>query len=217
MRTRTIDLSTIILVSRPKRRAVDSLTIGMCRPIFHLFPRTKFELPQKEENVSPPEFTHFDEQGGGRMVDVGAKEITARRARAGGQVSMRPETLQMILDRKVAKGDVFEVARLAGIMASKRTSELIPLCHPLGLDSVEVKLSAADACTVKIEATVSVHARTGVEMEALTSVSVAALTLYDMCKGVDRGMVIGPIALLEKTGGKSGTYLREPGSNLSST
>jgi cyclic pyranopterin phosphate synthase len=153
------------------------------------------------------QLTHFDEQGSARMVDVGAKDITSRMARAESFVVMKPETLKLILDRKVAKGDVFEIARLAGIMATKRTADLIPLCHPLGIDSVDILLEVANATTVRIEATVRVHGRTGVEMESLTAVSVAALTIYDMCKAVDRGMALGPTRLLEKCGGKSGHFL----------
>lgn len=155
-----------------------------------------------------PSLTHFDEHGAARMVDVGGKDVTHREARASAVVTMRPQTLQLITDRQVAKGDVFEVARLAGILAAKRTGELIPLCHPLGLDSIEVGFAPLDAAQVRIEAIVSVHGRTGVEMEAMTAVSVAALTVYDMCKAVDRAMTIGPIQLEEKSGGKSGHYVR---------
>lgn len=150
--------------------------------------------------------THFDDAGASRMVDVGAKEVTARLARAENLVRMQPETLVMILDRKFAKGDVFEVARLAGIMATKRTADLIPLCHPLGIDGVDVVLCAVDSTVVRIEATVRVHGRTGVEMEALMAVTVAGLTIYDMCKSVDRTMTLGPARLLEKFGGKSGHF-----------
>jgi cyclic pyranopterin phosphate synthase len=153
--------------------------------------------------------THFDDQGHSRMVDVGGKEITPRMARAESFVTMQPATLALIRDRKVAKGDVFEVARLAGLMATKRTADLIPLCHPLGLDSAEVDLQFLNETTVQIEATVRVQGRTGVEMEALTAVTVAALTVYDMCKAVDRGMTLGPARLLEKSGGKSGHYRAE--------
>jgi cyclic pyranopterin phosphate synthase len=124
---------------------------------------------------------------------------------------MLPATLALIVDRGVAKGDVFEVARLAGIMAAKRTGELIPLCHPLGIDSVEVSLAPVDPATLRIEATVKVLGRTGVEMEAMTAVSVAALTVYDMCKAVDRGMIIDEVRLEEKSGGRSGTYRRDGG------
>jgi cyclic pyranopterin phosphate synthase len=152
------------------------------------------------------DLTHFDEHGASRMVDVGAKEITHRMARAESFVVMQTETLKLIIDRRVAKGDVLEVARLAGIMATKRTADLIPLCHPLGIDGVDVNLQPVDATTIRIEATVRVHGRTGVEMEALTAVSVAALTIYDMCKAVDRGMTLGPTRLLEKSGGKSGHF-----------
>lgn len=153
--------------------------------------------------------THFDDAGASRMVDVGAKAVTARRATAAGHVSMQPETLQLITNKQVSKGDVFEVARLAGIMAAKRTPELIPLCHSLGLDSVEINFAIVDPSTVEIRASVSVTSKTGVEMEALTAVSIAALTIYDMCKAVDRGMSLGPIYLVEKSGGKSGHFLRQ--------
>jgi cyclic pyranopterin phosphate synthase len=154
------------------------------------------------------ELSHFDEAGASRMVDVSAKAVTARTARASGLVRMRPETLALIRDRGLAKGDVFEVARLAGILAAKRTGELIPLCHPLGLDAIELTFTALDPGTVRIEAAVKVQGRTGVEMEALTAVAVAALTVYDMCKAVDRTLVIDQIRLEEKTGGRSGTYRR---------
>ena len=154
-------------------------------------------------------WTHFDEHGASRMVDVGAKPPTHRKARASGVVRMAPQTLTMILDQKHAKGDVLEVARLAGIMAAKRTSELIPLCHPLPIDAISVLLTASDQDAVRIEACVEVSAKTGVEMEALTAVSVAALTIYDMCKAVDRGMTIEQIQLEEKSGGASGPFVRD--------
>mgnify|MGYP002623426778 CR=1 FL=1 len=153
--------------------------------------------------------SHFDDSGASRMVDVGQKEITPRIARAESFVRMQPATLALILDHGVSKGNVLEIARLAGIMASKRTAELIPLCHPLGLDHVTVSLEATDDHTLRIEAKVEVQARTGVEMEALTAVSVAGLTVYDMCKSVDRGMSIGPIQLVEKAGGRSGHFVRD--------
>jgi cyclic pyranopterin phosphate synthase len=154
------------------------------------------------------ELTHFDDSGASRMVDVSAKDVTLRSARASGLVKMDPSTLALIVDRKISKGDVLEVARLAGIMAAKRTGELIPLCHPLGLDSVEVALGPAAADVLRIEAVVKMHGRTGVEMEALTAVSVAALTVYDMCKAADRSMVIENIQLEEKAGGRRGLYRR---------
>lgn len=154
-------------------------------------------------------FTHFDNDGKAIMVDVGDKAPTKREALATGQVQMRPDTLQRILDRKVEKGDVFAVARLAGIMAAKQTSALIPLCHPLPLTSVEVDFDCdAKQGLVDIGATAKVTGQTGVEMEALTAVSVAALTIYDMCKAVDKEMVISNICLQKKTGGKSGTFTR---------
>jgi cyclic pyranopterin phosphate synthase len=155
-----------------------------------------------------PSLSHFDESGKSRMVDVGDKPVSERMARAGGEIRMAPETLRAIVDRQVVKGDVFEVARLAGIMAAKRTAELIPLCHALGLDSVAVDFRVIDDRAVGIQSTVRVQARTGAEMEALTAVSVAALTIYDMCKSLDRGMTLGPFVLLEKSGGKSGHYVR---------
>ena len=153
--------------------------------------------------------SHFDDSGASRMVDVSAKDITHREARAVGQVAMEPETLRLILDRKLAKGDVFEVARLAGIMAAKQTAQLIPLCHPLGLDSVDLTMQAVDDRVVRIEATTRILAKTGVEMEALTAVSVAALTIYDMCKEVDKEMVISSVKVLAKKGGKSGDWTVE--------
>ena len=156
-----------------------------------------------------PQLSHFDERGASRMVDVGAKEVTFRLARAENIVRMQPATLSQILDRTVAKGDVFEVARLAGIMATKRTADLIPLCHPLGIDGVDLSIAAVDATTVRIEAVVRVQGRTGVEMEALTAVTIAGLTIYDMCKSVDRTMTLGPARLLEKKGGKSGHFLAD--------
>ena len=152
--------------------------------------------------------SHFDERGASRMVDVSGKAVTLRTARASGLVRMEPATLSLIRDRRLAKGDVFEVARLAGILAAKRTGELIPLCHPLGLDSVELTFAEVDAGTLQIEATVKVEARTGVEMEALTAVSIAALTVYDMCKALDRRMVIDQVRLEEKAGGRSGQFVR---------
>lgn len=157
----------------------------------------------------PDDLTHFDPTGASRMVDVGAKPITQRLARASGRVRMQPATLQRIKDRGLAKGDVLEVARLAGIMAAKRTGDLIPLCHPLPLDAVSISFSFPDDQTVAIAAEVRVTAKTGVEMEALVAVSIAALTIYDMCKAIDRGMVVEAIQLEEKSGGKSGPFVRE--------
>jgi len=154
--------------------------------------------------------THFDADGKAIMVEVGAKQETARVAVAAGEVRMQVATLTRILDRKVEKGDVFGVARLAGIMAAKKTSELIPLCHPLALTSVAVEFEPdPQQGVVAITATVKVTGRTGVEMEALTAVAAAGLTIYDMCKAVDKEMVIGAIRLLEKQGGKSGHYRRK--------
>jgi cyclic pyranopterin phosphate synthase len=153
-------------------------------------------------------FTHFDEHGASRMVDVGEKPVTRRMARASGLVRMLPSTLAAICGGQVAKGDVREVARLAGIMAAKRTADLIPLCHPLALDSVNLELMPEGNDGLKIEATVGITAKTGVEMEALAAVSIAALTVYDMCKAVDRDMVIERIQLEAKAGGRSGDFNR---------
>jgi len=153
--------------------------------------------------------SHFDESGASRMVDVGAKSETERIARVSAVVRMLPATLALIRDKQVAKGDVLEIARLAGIMAAKKTSELIPLCHPLPLTSVTIEFAFPSADSVRIEAVAKVFSRTGVEMEALTAVSVAALTVYDMCKAADRAMTIESIRLEEKTGGKSGYFTRD--------
>jgi cyclic pyranopterin phosphate synthase len=153
--------------------------------------------------------THLDRRGRARMVDVSVKAITRREAVARGEVAMRPETLGRIAAGALPKGDVLGVARLAGIMAAKRTADLVPLCHPLPLTHVDVELTPDPAAArVLIESRVAVEARTGVEMEALTAVAVAGLTLYDMCKAVDREMTIGAIRLVRKTGGRSGTFVR---------
>lgn len=153
------------------------------------------------------ELTHLDAEGKAQMVDVSEKQETARRAVARGFVRLAPETIQLLRDNRVPKGDALAVARIAGIMAAKRTSELIPLCHPLPLTRVAVELKITDD-GVEIEAEVAVTGKTGVEMEALTAVSVAALTLYDMVKAVDRAAVLTDIRLTEKSGGKSGDYHR---------
>ncbi|WP_439621725.1 cyclic pyranopterin monophosphate synthase MoaC [Gemmata sp.] len=154
--------------------------------------------------------THFDESGAARMVDVGAKAETERVARASAVVRMQPATLALIRDKRVSKGDVLEVARLAGIMGAKRTADLIPLCHPLALTSVQVSFSFPASDAVRIEAVAKVFGRTGVEMEALAAVTVAALTVYDMCKAADRAMVIESVRLEEKDGGRSGHFVRGP-------
>jgi len=152
--------------------------------------------------------SHFDEQGASRMVDVGGKEITQRLARASGRIRMAPLTQQRIREGDLEKGDVLAVARLAAIMGAKQTATLIPLCHPLALEQVEVDFQFPDQETIEIWATIGVTARTGVEMEALTAVSVAALTIYDMCKSIDREMTIETIRVEEKTGGRSGHFRR---------
>ena len=157
--------------------------------------------------------SHLDDQGHARMVDVSDKDVTLRKATARGRVVMQPATLAMIVEGRIPKGDVFATARIAGIMAAKRTHELIPLCHPLPISGVEVHLTPSELGTaraaIEIEATVRVTSRTGVEMEALTAVSIAALTVYDMCKAVDRGMTITDVRLAAKSGGRSGDYRAE--------
>jgi cyclic pyranopterin phosphate synthase len=151
--------------------------------------------------------THLDEKGQARMVDVSAKDVTTRQATARGKISMTAETLSMINEGRAKKGDVLAAARIAGIMAAKKTHELIPLCHPLLISGVTVDFTPdAKAHAIEVEATVKVEGKTGVEMEALTAVSVACLTIYDMCKSADRAMRIGDIRLVEKSGGKSGHY-----------
>lgn len=153
--------------------------------------------------------SHFDEGGRARMVDVGNKEDTARLAVAEGRVTMKPETLRLALDKKAAKGDPLETARLAGIMAAKKTPDLIPLCHPIPIHSVEVDITAEeDTASLVIRAKVTTVGKTGVEMDAMTAVAVAGLTVYDMLKSVDKDIVISGIRLVEKTGGKSGHYKR---------
>lgn len=154
--------------------------------------------------------THFDAAGNAVMVDVGDKPATQRVATARGRVTMAPETLRTIAERGFKKGDVLVVAQLAGIMGAKKTHELIPLCHPLALTSVKVELRPDPSTNaIEIEATAKVAGQTGVEMEALTAVAIAALTVYDMCKAVDRGMRIGDIRLVHKEGGKSGTFRQD--------
>ena len=155
------------------------------------------------------QLTHLDEQGRARMVDVGDKPVTERVCVARAEVRMAPETLAAITEGRTPKGDVFATARIAGIQAAKRTDEWIPLAHPLPVESIEVQLTPdAQACCVRVEATVRAHARTGVEMEALVAVSAAGLVIYDMCKAIDRGMTVGGIRLVRKTGGKSGSWSR---------
>jgi len=156
------------------------------------------------------QLTHLDEEGYLKMVDVGDKERTERVARVRGEIRMDTATARLIADNKVAKGSVLEGARLAGIMAAKRTGELIPLCHPLNLTGVSVDFTVGEDC-VEVEAEAKINDRTGVEMEAMVAASTALMTIYDMCKGVDRGMVIGKLRLMEKRGGRSGTWLRDEG------
>ncbi|HWI22125.1 MAG TPA: cyclic pyranopterin monophosphate synthase MoaC [Baekduia sp.] len=151
--------------------------------------------------------THLDEEGSARMVDVGAKAVTARRATARAIVKLSPDTLDAVRAGDAPKGDVLGTARIAGIQAAKKTGELIPLCHPLGLDHIEIEAEIADGAVV-LTATAAVTARTGVEMEAMTAVAVAALTVYDMVKGLDRSAEITSVQLLAKSGGKSGEWKR---------
>ncbi|MFW6294768.1 MAG: cyclic pyranopterin monophosphate synthase MoaC [Halanaerobium sp.] len=154
-------------------------------------------------------FTHLDEKGKVKMVDVSSKDITQRKAVAGGEIKMETSTLSMIKEAKIAKGSVIETARIAGIMAAKKTHELIPMCHPLLLSSIKVDFDLNFTDKIKIRAEVKNSGQTGVEMEALTAVNTAALTIYDMCKAVDRSMTINDVKLLYKSGGKSGVYERK--------
>lgn len=167
-------------------------------------------MTRDEGQGTDKKLTHFDERGAARMVDVSAKAETEREAMAEGRIVMLPETLALILDSKIGKGDVFGVARIAGIMAAKKTSDLIPLCHPLDVSSVEISFTPdKKASCVTIAATVRTTGKTGVEMEALTAVAAAALTIYDMCKALDRAMTVTDVRLLKKSGGKSGTFERK--------
>jgi cyclic pyranopterin phosphate synthase len=161
------------------------------------------------------EFTHFNESGRARMVDVSAKASTERVATAQAKILLQPETLERIQQRTIAKGDVLAVAQVAGVMGAKKTPDLVPMCHPMLLTSVDISFTEdpqpdrTGVCSITITATVKTTGQTGVEMEALTAASVAALTIYDMCKSVDRGMSFTEVCLLSKSGGKSGTYIRK--------
>jgi cyclic pyranopterin phosphate synthase len=181
--------------------AVDALT-ALRRP-----GRYKKDLPAMQPKSG---LTHLDEQGRARMVDVGAKDVTERRATARARLKTSPETLARILQGDLPKGDVLSVARIAGIMAAKKTPDLIPLCHPLPLSSVEISFVAgSEPGVLEVEARIAVTARTGAEMEAMTAVAVAGLTVYDMCKAVDKAMVLTDVRLVAKSGGKSGVFRRE--------
>ena len=153
--------------------------------------------------------THFDKAGSARMVDVSEKEVTVRTAVAEGEINMSAETMRLIREGQLSKGDVLQVARIAGVMGAKATPDLIPLCHPIPLDKVEVEFEELDESTLKVQATARATFKTGVEMEALTAATIAGLTVYDMCKSADRAMTLGPFYLVEKTGGKSGHFKRE--------
>lgn len=153
--------------------------------------------------------THIDEKGNARMVDVSSKDITLREARAMARIRLRPETIELLLKKAIPKGDVLTVAKIAGIMAAKKTHELIPMCHPLNISHIDIEFRVLnETSTIEIESLVKVEAKTGVEMEALVSAAVAALTIYDMCKAVDKEMIITDIMLLEKRGGRSGEFKR---------
>jgi cyclic pyranopterin phosphate synthase len=204
-------IAILMLVLRFRRRATSS-TRTIRDPVSMT---TKRKRSPAADSAAPPHFTHFDARGAAHMVDVGAKDVTVRIARAGGRIEMLPATLAAIEAGRTRKGDVLAVARIAAIMATKRTSELIPLCHPLALTNVSVDFAIDRAVTgtgaaIAIEVTCETHDRTGVEMEALTGVAVGLLTIYDMCKSADRGMRIAGIALREKSGGKSGHYVAPP-------
>lgn len=166
-------------------------------------------MRRKTARATHRPLSHLDAAGQARMVDVSAKRPTVRTAVASGVVTVSPATLRLITDARIAKGDVLSVARVAGIAAAKRTGELIPLCHPLALDWVDVELDIRPPGTIAIRATARIAARTGVEMEALTAATVAALTIYDMCKSAEKAIVLGPFQLESKTGGKSGPYRRK--------
>ena len=153
--------------------------------------------------------THIDENGASRMVDVSEKDVTERIAVAHARVTMKPETFSLIMDKKIAKGDVLGVARVAGIMAAKKTSELVPMCHPLNLNSVKIDYEDNNQDSIEITSEVKVTGKTGVEMEALTAVSICALTIYDMCKSADKSMLISDVYLVKKSGGKSGNFVRK--------
>ncbi len=153
--------------------------------------------------------THIDENGASRMVDVSEKDVTERIAVAHARVTMKPETFSLIMDKKIAKGDVLGVARVAGIMAAKKTSELVPMCHPLNLNSVKIDYEDNNQDSIEITSEVKVSGKTGVEMEALTAVSICALTIYDMCKSADKSMLISDVYLVKKSGGKSGNFVRK--------
>jgi cyclic pyranopterin phosphate synthase len=177
---------------------------------------TRHDLPQNgDTRTTAPqnELTHLDERGRARMVDVSAKDDTVRIATARGRVVMRPETARLIQSGGLTKGDVLAIAQVAGVMGAKRTSDLIPLCHPLPITGVNLTFDLVDldddASAVEITASARIVGKTGVEMEALTAVATAALTVYDMCKAVDKGMVIDQIRLVHKVGGKSGDYIRD--------
>ena len=154
------------------------------------------------------QLTHFDRKGRAKMVDVSGKKITKREAVASADIVIKPRTLKIIKEGRMAKGDVLSVAKVAGIMAAKRTSELIPMCHPLEISNIEITFNLKGENRIQIKSKVKCLGRTGVEMEALTAVTVSALTIYDMCKALDREMVISDVKLLKKTGGKSGTFIR---------
>ncbi len=159
--------------------------------------------------MNKTKLTHIDENGASRMVDVSGKEITERIAVAHARVTMKPETFRLIMDKKVVKGDVLGVARVAGIMAAKKTNELIPMCHPLSINSVKIDYTNNNQDSIEITSEVKISAKTGVEMEALTAVSICALTIYDMCKSADKSMLISDVYLVKKSGGKSGTFINK--------
>ncbi len=159
--------------------------------------------------MNKTKLTHIDENGTSRMVDVSEKEVTERMAVAHARVTMKPETFKLIMDKKVTKGDVLGVARVAGIMAAKKTNELIPMCHPLSINSVKIDYKNNNQDSIEITSEVKVSAKTGVEMEALTAASICALTIYDMCKSADRSMLISEVYLVKKSGGKSGTFINK--------
>ena len=187
-----------------------------CRQSLHHFRLKDFVTTDFSKTKVPTpmaNLTHFDDDGAARMVDVGEKPPTSRMARASALVEMLPETLNAIREGEIGKGDVLQVARIAGVMASKQTPQLIPLCHQLAITSVDIQIDFVSEKSIRIESKVRAFDRTGVEMEALVAASTAALTIYDMCKAIDREMQVGLIQLIEKTGGKSGHFVRSEGSD----
>lgn len=206
----SLTLTVFLLVSlrapiyNQTKRGMVSLAVLM--KVQHISLWKPSKMPVKKQHHQS--LTHIDESGAARMVDVGDKPVTRRKAKAVGLVVMKPETLALVQNNQLAKGDVLQVARIAGIMAAKRTPDIVPLCHPVPLDRVEIDFEIIDQEQIRISATAEAAYKTGVEMEAITAAMVAGLTIYDMCKSVDRSITVGPFFLEEKSGGRSGHFKR---------